>query len=269
MKFTLSDEQRQFAAALRDALSRSTSWETLLALGVHETETATDLVVAFIELGRFAVPGPTIESFAVLRQAKSTLAWPPHVPYALGADQVDYVYTVENGHLHTATHGEPLSSVDPTRRLFPVTATEPLDPIDEAAFNRGVLACSAQLIGLGRGMLERTRQYALQRKQFGKVIGQFQAVKHQLANVLVALDMAEPLVFGASVTESARDVSAAKIAAGQAAYLAARTALQVHGAIGYTAEYELSGWLTRVRALVGAWGTESYHRERVMAALCG
>ena len=56
----------------------------------------------------------------------------------------------------------------------------------------------------------------------------------------------------AAVTMSPRDVSAAKIAAGSAAYQAMRTALQVHGAIGYTAEFELSRWLLKVRALVTA-----------------
>ncbi len=63
-----------------------------------------------------------------------------------------------------------------------------------------------------------------------------------------------------------RDVSAAKVASGDAAYRAARTALQVHGAIGYTAEYDLSLWLTKVRALVTAWGTPQWHRTRVLAA---
>jgi len=64
-----------------------------------------------------------------------------------------------------------------------------------------------------------------------------------------------------------RDVSAARVACADAAYLAARTALQVHGAIGYTAEHDLSLWLTKVRALRSAWGTQSWHRRRVLTAL--
>jgi alkylation response protein AidB-like acyl-CoA dehydrogenase len=64
--------------------------------------------------------------------------------------------------------------------------------------------------------------------------------------------------------ERQRDVSAAKVAAGDAAYLAARTALQVHGAIGYTQEHDLSLWLLRVRGLMAAWGTPSWHRARVL-----
>ena len=52
-----------------------------------------------------------------------------------------------------------------------------------------------------------------------------------------------------------------------AAYLSARTALQVHGAIGYTLEHDLGLWLTKTRALQTAWGTQSFHRGRVLDTL--
>ncbi len=64
-----------------------------------------------------------------------------------------------------------------------------------------------------------------------------------------------------------RDVSAAKVACADAAYRAARAALQVHGAVGYTAEHDLSLWLAKVRALVPAWGSQAEHRARVVAGL--
>jgi alkylation response protein AidB-like acyl-CoA dehydrogenase len=64
-----------------------------------------------------------------------------------------------------------------------------------------------------------------------------------------------------------RDVSAAKVACADAAARAARVALQVHGAIGYTAEHDLSLYLTKVRALGPAWGSQSAHRARVLAAI--
>ncbi len=102
-------------------------------------------------------------------------------------------------------------------------------------------------------------------------IGRFQAVKHQLADAYVGLELARPLLFGAALAlgtgAAARDVSAAKVACTDAAYRAARVALQVHGAIGYTAEYDLSLWLTKVRALTSAWGTQRQHRDRVLAAI--
>jgi hypothetical protein len=67
--------------------------------------------------------------------------------------------------------------------------------------------------------------------------------------------------------ETARDVSAAKAAASDAALLSGRTALQTHGAIGYTAEHDLSQWLLRVQALHSAWGDPASHRRRVLEAL--
>ena len=128
------------------------------------------------------------------------------------------------------------------------------------AFDLAVLATSAQLLGAGERMLADSVTYVKQRKQFGREIGSYQAIKHALADVRIALDFARPLV---SAPRSARSrTSAAKVAAGDAAYLAARTGLQVHGAIGYTAEFDLSIWLTKIRALVGAWGTPAFHRAR-------
>ena len=93
-------------------------------------------------------------------------------------------------------------------------------------------------------------------------------------DVRVALDFARPLVLGAAVAlhgdhgpSVCRSVSAAKLAAGDAAYLAARVGLQLHGAIGYTAEFDLGLWILRVRALVGAWGDAAHHRARIAETL--
>jgi alkylation response protein AidB-like acyl-CoA dehydrogenase len=178
--------------------------------------------------------------------------------------------------------GEPedaLRSLDETRPQFPVRgaailATGPaVAGATARALDFGALACAAQLLGAGRALLEKAVDYAGQRTQFGRRIGQFQAVQHQLADVAIALEFARPLLYAAAVSlsadaaTSARDTSAAKIACADAAHRAARTALQVHGAIGYTREYGLDLWLTKVRALIPAWGTQSVHRARVMAAL--
>ncbi|CQA00540.1 acyl-CoA dehydrogenase FadE [Mycobacteroides abscessus subsp. abscessus] len=136
-----------------------------------------------------------------------------------------------------------------------------------------MLAISAQLIGAGQALLDRAVAYAKQRSQFGRPIGSYQAVKHKLADVHIALELARPLVYGAALSladespTAARDASAAKVAAAKAAYLAARSALQTHGAIGFTAEYDLSLWILKVRALTSAWGTSEWHRARVLEAL--
>ncbi len=190
------------------------------------------------------------------------------MPYALDAEACDAIYLLDGAVLSTASVSAPVPSLDPTRRLAEVRADEVIGEVDAArALDLGTLATAAQLLGAGVALLERSVDYAKQRTQFGKPIGSFQAVKHLLADVHVGLEFARPLLFGAALTLDPRDVSAAKVACGDAAYRAARTGLQVHGAIGYTAEYDLALWLTKVRALVNAWGTQREHRDRIRAAL--
>jgi alkylation response protein AidB-like acyl-CoA dehydrogenase len=256
--------------------------------------TPVDLAVVFEQLGRHVVPGPYIESVVVapallaavhdsdLDQIAAgrrvvSLAAPPMTPYALDSDVADETLLLRGNVLARARTGTPHRSVDASRRLFSVEEDVRLgrvDPIDVAeAFNRGALACSAQLLGAGERLLAESVAYTSSRTQFGRPVGEFQALKHAMSDVKVALEFARPLVYGAALSlgedshQSDRDISAAKVAAGDAAYLAARTALQMHGAIGYTAEYHLSLWITKVRALVSAWGTPSWHRARVWEAI--
>ena len=145
---------------------------------------------------------------------------------------------------------------------------------DETGYQNLVrLATAAQLVGAAQGMLDAAVAYAKQRSQFGTVIGTYQAIKHKLADVLIAVELARPLVYGAALSladsspDTARDVSAAKVAAADAALMSARSALQTHGAIGFTAEHDLSLQLLRVQALRPAWGDPTWHRRRVLEAL--
>jgi alkylation response protein AidB-like acyl-CoA dehydrogenase len=156
-----------------------------------------------------------------------------------------------------------------------VTAAGDSTPADTArAYDFGALATAAQLLGAGQSMLDMSVEYAKQRTQFGRPIGSYQAIKHKLADVHIALELARPLLFGAALSlaegsaASARDVSAAKAAAADAALISARTSLQTHGAIGYTAEHDLSQLLLRVQALRSAWGDPASHRRRVLDELC-
>jgi alkylation response protein AidB-like acyl-CoA dehydrogenase len=131
------------------------------------------------------------------------------------------------------------------------------------------LAVAAELLGVADRLIELAADYAREREQFGKPIGSFQAVKHHLANALLALEFARPVTYRAAYSIAHDDpdrsthVSMAKTFASDAATLAARTALQVHGAIGYTWEHDLHLWMKRAWALAAAWGDASWHRERV------
>ena len=83
------------------------------------------------------------------------------------------------------------------------------------------------------------------------------------------LEFARPVVHRAAATMDPTHVSMAKAYASDAATLASRVALQVHGAIGYTVEYDLHMWMKRAWALAGAWGDARWHRRRVGDAILG
>ncbi|MFB7395083.1 acyl-CoA dehydrogenase family protein [Streptomyces sp. NPDC056191] len=257
-----------------------------------------ELAVAFTELGRHAVPGPLVETVAAaallgrLGSAEGA-AWLPEIasgkavlslcvptvggPYALDADAADAVLVVEGDTVRLAeTTGPVQPSADPARRLA--------RPLGGAVLARGsavtaagayaaevaALATAAQSLGLGRALLDRTVQYVGQRTQFGVAIGSFQAVKHRLADTLIALEFAQPLLHSAALAlaegapHSSAEVAAAKVTAGEAAYAAARTALQLHGAVGYTEELDLALWIRKARPLRDAWGTPAACRARVL-----
>lgn len=247
-----------------------------------------ELVTAMIEVGRHAAPGPVVETVVAATLVDDPdrlsaiaegslmvgLVHPPVVPYALDADVADLVLALDGGTLCEAVvEGPTPRSLDPARRLFtwsPGTKVGSREPV-EHPYDLGALACAAQALGVGEHLLSTTVSYVSTREQFGRPVGEYQAVKHRLADVFTGLEFARPLLHGAALShgtpEFGRDVSAAKVAASEAAYAAARAALQLHGAIGYTDEYDLSLWIRKARALRSAWGDPARHRERIAADL--
>lgn len=260
--------------------------------------TAVEAVTALEVLGRHAVPGPVVESVMVAPRiaaalggdsefgdvagelaggALASVAAPGVSPFAPDAHAAQYLWVVDDDEVFTGTADESRRSVDRARTVTTptrggrVAAHSTVDLI-----NHGAIGTAAQLMGLGQAMLTMSVDYAKQRKQYGKLIGEYQGLKHQLADVAIALEMARPLLWAGALAiaenpgdpeAAVRDVSAARVAVADAAYLSARTALQVHGAIGYTLEHDLGLWLTKTRALQTAWGTQSYHRGRVLDSL--
>jgi alkylation response protein AidB-like acyl-CoA dehydrogenase len=139
-------------------------------------------------------------------------------------------------------------------------------PIEFGA-EQATVAAAAQLIGLGQRMLDMTVGYVKQREQFGVPIGSFQAVKHQLADSLKELAFARPPVWRAASTLAPCDVSMAKAMASDAASFVGRRALQCHGAIGYTVEYELHRFLKQTWVLARSFGDAAWHRDRIAKEL--
>ncbi|GAA3034896.1 acyl-CoA dehydrogenase family protein [Streptomyces glomeratus] len=314
MRFLLTDEQRAFARSLDALLTAADTpsvarawsagehtagralWSRIAGAGVFAPAVPeayegmgplpVELAVAFVELGRHAVPGPVVETVlaaALLSGAPEHAArlLPPLVSgkamatvgsaYALDGDTADVVLVLADGKvwLSPGCRPEVRPSLDPARRLaVPLPGGEllcPAVPPDAVGWAR--LATAAQALGVGLALLDRTVAYVGQRIQFGVPIGSFQAVKHRLADAAIALEFARPLLFGAALSMAPADIAAAKVAACEAAYATARTALQLHGAIGYTAEYDLSLWLTKARVLRGAWGTPAECRAAVLRGL--
>jgi alkylation response protein AidB-like acyl-CoA dehydrogenase len=265
-------------------------------LGMDEV----DLVLLLEESGRVALPGPLVEQAAVAvpliaatgrDDLISALVGPAvagravvtasdragRVGWAAGADAA----VILDGSavlLAPPVAGAPFACVDRSRRdtAVSVELSVALAGVDVAlALDRAALGTAAQLCGLAAHLIDVTVAYASERRQFGAPIGSYQAVKHHLADALLLLEHARPPVYRAAwsvakeLPTRARDVSMAKVMANRAAGLAARVALQCHGAIGYTWEHDLHLWLKRVWVLERAWGGTEHHRARVADAVLG
>jgi alkylation response protein AidB-like acyl-CoA dehydrogenase len=255
-------------------------------LGLDETF----LVPVLEACGRAALPHPIVETAMVAGPLLgadagmvSTDLGGPNLPCAADAD----VLLLHDGErLLQVSSSEvaldALETVDRARRAarlgpgpLPASATPAtgdLTAIDQA-FDRGALGSAALLVGLAQAMLDQTVAYVRERHQFGVPVGSFQAVKHHCANVALALEHTRPIVWRAAwsvahdLPTRARDASAAKAMANEAAERAGRAALQCHGAIGYTVEADLHLFLKRSWALTRAWGDTAFHTDRVADAL--
>lgn len=212
----------------------------------------------------------------------------PHAPFVEDAAFADlFLLPDEAGDLHALGRDEVEITAqpcnDPARRAASVrfkagpgtriASADTARPLLEQAFDRGALASAAMALGVCARMLELSVAYTGERRQFGKAVGSFQAVKHHLADVKVKLEYARPLVQRAAWSLArgsglrAPHVSMAKWMACEAAVFGARRALQCHGAIGYTWEQDLHIFMRRAWTLERAFGLPAFHRSRVREAL--
>lgn len=330
MRFAPTADQLDLATVLRESLADAADTAAvltdmglldLLADGGDESL----LVTAMTEVGYAGVPAPAV----------ATLAFAPGLLAAAGVARTGWVVADPQGSGVLDVAGRPalllvggfdghgpvrifdlsrlapgafteIGSVDPRAALRrgpaaeDVTSEALLAVVDDPAvvalaWCRGVVAAAAELVGLARRMLDLTTAYVGQRRQFGVPVGSFQAIKHHLADVALAVEFAAPVVASAAAMlagyaeslpegSSARarrqtsgelteaelilaEVSAAKVLASDAALLAARTAIQCHGAIGYTTEYDLHLYAKRAWALAASWGSADHHRSAVAKRL--
>lgn len=211
----------------------------------------------------------------------------PANPFVADADTAGAILTVRGEELFLcdAASVSPVRqpSMDPFRRLFtigdrPCVSSVVGDVVEarralDAALDHGALFAAAQMLGIAQRAVDLAVAYAKERQQFGKPIGSYQAVKHLLSTVQVRIEFARPAVHAAAAQLENADlfsrarISHAKIAAADAADLACRTAIQVHGAMGYSWEVDVHFFLKRALALASWWGDARFHRERVATRL--
>lgn len=265
------------------------------------------------ELGYYAIPDSTADTGYLAAAMLAALeaghplraAWLPRIadgscriaighpvnPWVADAKLADLLllpHVVDGGiELHAVPRQDvditSVESIDASRRLAsvswqPTAATLAADAAAGAliwaeTLDRGALNVSGQSIGLAQRMLDLAVDYAAQRKQFGKPIGAFQAVKHHLADVVTKIEFAKPVLYRAVVALANNEphrgllTSHAKLVCADAAWTAARKSIQVHGAMGYTWEVDLQMFMKRAWVLDAAWGDRGWHKARMADAL--
>jgi alkylation response protein AidB-like acyl-CoA dehydrogenase len=133
----------------------------------------------------------------------------------------------------------------------------------------GRIGAAAESVGVAAGAFDMTTTYLKQRKQFGRLIGEFQALQHRAAHLYSEIEIARAVTIKAQQLLDAGSekaeliVSVAKAKAGKAAGLAVRDGVQMHGGIGMTDEYDIGLYMKRDRALAEFMGDQYYHAERV------
>lgn len=135
--------------------------------------------------------------------------------------------------------------------------------------NAGRTGSAAEMVGVGTGAMDLTFDYLKQRKQFGRVIGEFQALQHRAAHLYGEMEMARSAVLKAQNFLDDEDpraelyASVAKAKAGLACNLSVREGVQMHGGIGMTDEYDIGLYMKRDRALGEYMGDIYFHADRV------
>ncbi|MEM7407859.1 MAG: acyl-CoA dehydrogenase family protein [Pseudomonadota bacterium] len=172
-----------------------------------------------------------------------------------------------------------LNVVDPTRKLAelqfaatPATLVSGPDARDGlvTALRRAAIALANESAGGAQAMLQSAVDYTLMRVQFGRLIGSFQAIKHQCAELLLEVELAKSAAYHAASAAAERDdelpalASAAKAGTSDSFMRAAIACIQLHGGIGFTWEQDTHLWFKRAKSSEVMLGTPAYHRELMM-----
>jgi alkylation response protein AidB-like acyl-CoA dehydrogenase len=287
------------------------AWAALGALGVFAVRTDPaddglglgwmDTAVVYEVLGSHLVPGPLVWSQLAVEHVPGAAAGtrvvggldltdtgtgPLLLEHAGGVDAVvvvrpDAVSVVdadEWGDVEPLPPLDPLTPVGRIPDIRDVPAGRTVADADAAAATRrhGAVLTSALMVGIADRALEQATAYAMERHQFGRPIGSFQAIQHLLADMYVRTMLARSATYAAAAILDDPDagdvdlaVSSAKVVAGDAAMANARACIQAHGGLGFTWEMMPHYLLKRTWVLEHAFSTGVRHTEQIAATLGG
>lgn len=252
----------------------------------------TEAVLVFAELGRRLVPGPLIWSAIVapllpgVSEGKVVVTGldrlrassdPLLIEHLEGSDtlvviEAAGVRSIETKTLQAEAIDAPLDPLTPLHHAKQLPAGGPLGDAEMSSrlWGEGALLAAAMQLGIARATLEYATEYALEREQFDRPIGSFQAIKHMLADMLVRSEQAQAAVYAAAATadgrgvdELDRTISTAKLIAGDAAHKNARGCVQIYGGMGYVWEMPPHFYLKRTFVLDSVFGTMDEHADRL------
>ena len=237
-----------------------------------------DCVIVLEQLGRGCVPGPLVSSLLLGDGRCAGVlegGWVEHI------DVLDVVVVPEQGtcapgDLDATPSGWPLDPATPVARVSETPAAISACDLDWTLWRRaGATLTAALQLGLADRLTELAVAYANERVQFDRPIGSFQAIKHLCADMLVRTEVARAAVYAAGAHLDAADampgvdraVSGAKLLAGEAAITNGKSAIQIHGGMGFTWEVDVHLYLKRAWILDTHFGAADAHADHVAAAL--
>jgi alkylation response protein AidB-like acyl-CoA dehydrogenase len=200
------------------------------------------------ELGMLVAPEPDTETLEALAAGTSIGALVLDADYVVNGDIADVVLAAVDGEVHRWTRfsAQPVSTVDPTRRLARVQAEDTASlGTDPGLADVAAILLAAEQIGAAERCLELTVEYAKSRVQFGRPIGSFQALKHRMADLYVKVAAGRAVVDDACDEPTPSNAATARLAATEALNTVAAEGIQLHGGIAITWEHDMHLYFKR------------------------
>ena len=203
------------------------------------------------ELALLAAPEPDAATLEGLAEGTSIGALVLDADYVVNGDVADVVVAASNGpdgrlSRWTRFSAQPVATMDPTRRLARLRAEE-VEAIgtDPGIADIAAILLAAEQIGAAERCLELTVEYTKNRVQFGRPVGSFQALKHRMADLYVAVATARAVVSDACDAPTPTNAATARLAASEALCAVAAEGIQLHGGIAITWEHDMHLYFKR------------------------